>query len=160
MSLIEILILLLVIIGIVGAGWILIGVLIFFYGWFENIRIRKKIPDKIKKEVEDARLKRKSKQEDARRRYANDETSTEILQNQRAFNEWMMTEMLKLKEAVNQIGEGLSLILSEAESEESETEDSEEESDSEEQEEEKEIEVPKPIPEPEVKKKAGRPKSF
>jgi len=76
MSLIEILILLLVIIGIVGAGWILIGVLIFFYGWFENIRIRKKIPDKIKKEVEDARLKRKSKQEDARRRYANDETST------------------------------------------------------------------------------------
>ena len=86
--------------------------------------------------------------------------TTEILQNQRAFNEWMMTEMLKLKEAVNQIGEGLSLILSEAESEESETEDSEEESDSEEQEEEKEIEVPKPIPEPEVKKKAGRPKSF
>jgi len=70
MSIINIILLLLAIIGIVGGLLLLFAGVIFIYGWIENWIFRRKIPDKIKKEVEDERLKRETRKEDFRRRYA------------------------------------------------------------------------------------------
>jgi len=64
MSIIEIIILLLVIVGIVGAGWIIFAALFMIYGWIETRRVRRKIDDKIKKEVTDTRLIKNERREE------------------------------------------------------------------------------------------------
>lgn len=66
MSIIEIIILLLMIIGVVGVGWLILAFLFMVYGWFETKLIRKKIPEKIKREVETKR----NEQQERRDEYA------------------------------------------------------------------------------------------
>ena len=58
MSIIQILIFFGVIIGIVFLGWIIIAALFLLYSWIEKKMLRKRIPETIRKEVEDARQKR------------------------------------------------------------------------------------------------------
>lgn len=70
MTFIDVIITLLVIIGIVGSGWLLIAFIIFLYGKIENIILRRRIPDKIKQEVENGRVKREERRDEASRRYA------------------------------------------------------------------------------------------
>jgi biopolymer transport protein ExbB/TolQ len=70
MSIIDIIITFFVIIGIVGAGWIVIALFVLLYGWIETKIVRSRIAETIKKEVEDGRLKREATKEEYRRRYA------------------------------------------------------------------------------------------
>ena len=81
MSIIDILILFLIIIGIVGSGWSLIAGAIMIYGWIETKILRRRIPEKIKMEVQDARYKREGIKEDFRRKYA----GTGNLETEKAF---------------------------------------------------------------------------
>ena len=50
-----------------------------------------------------------------------------LVNNPRTFNKWLLMEVMKLKEAINQIGEGLDTLLSEQPTEEPEPEEETEE---------------------------------
>jgi len=67
-----------------------------------------------------------------------------LVNNPRTFNKWLLMEVMKLKEAINQIGEGLDTLLSEQPTEEPEPEEETEEPEPEEETEEE-------IPEEELK---------
>ena len=67
MSIIEILILFLVIVGITGAGWLIFAVIFMVYGWIETRRVKRNIDDNVKKGVEELRLKKNERREEYRR---------------------------------------------------------------------------------------------
>lgn len=70
MNILNALVTMLVIIGIVGLGWIVIAGLTWLYGKIENWILRRRISDKIKKEVEESRMERDTIKEEARKKYA------------------------------------------------------------------------------------------
>lgn len=77
MGIIEILIMFLVVIGIVGGGWLILAFCFMLYGWFETKQLKKKINDNIKKEVEENRLIKNERREEYRRGYESDRRTTE-----------------------------------------------------------------------------------
>lgn len=70
MTIIDILILFLIIVGVAGAGWLIIAGFVFLYGIIENFFLRRRIPETIKREVEDERIRQDARAENFRRKYA------------------------------------------------------------------------------------------
>lgn len=63
-----------IIIGILGGFYILIALATMGYNYLEGRMLKKRIPDKIKKEVEDDRIKRETNREQFRRTYSGEQS--------------------------------------------------------------------------------------
>lgn len=85
MGLLTILMYMFVILGIVGMGLIILAVLCFIYGWVEGMILKRKIPDRIKKEVEENRYENERRKQRAGECIRRDATNRD---NEQTAKQW------------------------------------------------------------------------